>query len=165
MKASVTIFISALWIAVIMGPAGCQNVKVPQQKSHTAQPSFMETWNIYTHCISTESLEPLMVDTLLLKRATNRLQQDEILGLFSPLESFMSPSPVRLAADPRAMTAFCTLKTAETAVENGWNDLAMTLYQSIIKDYSEPAYVYYRDQANAGVGHIRQHMANLPAAP
>jgi hypothetical protein len=165
MKASMTAFVSALWIAVIVGPAGCQNVKVPQQQSHAAPPSFMETWNIYTHCISTESLEPLMVDTLLLKRATNEMQQDETLRLFSPLKSFMSPSPVRLAADPRAMTASCTLKTAETAAENGWNDLAMTLYQSIIKDYSEPAYGYYRDQANAGVGHIRQHMANLPAAP
>jgi hypothetical protein len=164
MKASMTAFVSALWIAVIVGPAGCQNVKVPHQKS-PGPPSFTETWNIYTHCISTESLETLMVDTLLLKRATNRMQQDEILALFSPLESFMSPSPVRLAADPRAMTASCTLKTAETAVENGWNDLAMTLYQSIIKDYSEAAYGYYRDQANAGVGHIRQHMANLPAAP
>jgi hypothetical protein len=165
MKASASAFVSALWIAVIVWPAGCQNVKVPQQKSHAAQPSFMETWNIYTHCISTESLEPLMVDTLLLKRATNEMQQDEILAVFSPLESLMSPSPVRLAADPRAMTASCTLKTAETAVEHGWNDLAMTLYQSIINDYSEPAYVYYRDQANAGVGHIRQDMANLPTAP
>ena len=165
MKASMTAFVSALWIAVIVGPAGCQNVKVPQQQSHAAPPSFMETWNIYTHCISTESLEPLMVDTLLLKRATNEMQQDETLRLFLPLKSFMSPSPVRLAADPRAMTASCSLKTADTAVEHGWNDRAMTLYQSIIKDYSEPAYRYYRDQANAGVGHIRQHMANLPAAP
>jgi len=106
-----------------------------------------------------------MVDTLLLKRATNRMQQDEILGLFSPIQSFVSPSPVRLAADPRAMTASCTLKTAETAAGNGWNDLAITLYQSVIKDYSGPAYVYYREQANTGLTHLLQHMANLPAAP
>lgn len=156
---------SVLWVLMIVGLTSCQSVKVPQQESHTAQPSFMETWRVYTHCASTEGLEPLMVDTLLLKRATNRMQQDEVLGLFSPLQSFISPSPVRLAADPRAMTASCTLKTAETAVKNGWEDLAITLYQSIIKDYSDPAYVYYRDQAKAGLAHTLQHMANLPAEP
>jgi len=161
MKVSVLV----LWVLMIVGLTSCQSVKVPQRESHTAQPSFMETWRIYTHCVDTEGLEPLMVDTLLLKRATNRMQQDEVLGLFSPLQSFISPSPVRLAADPRAMTASCTLKTAETAVKNGWEDLAITLYQSIIKDYSEPAYLYYREQANAGLAHTLQHMANLPATP
>ncbi len=161
MKAS----ISALCVLIIVGLIGCQNVKVAQQETTTAQPSFMETWRVYSHCSSTENLEALMVDTLLLKRATNRMQQDEILGLFSPLQSFVSPSPVRLAADPRAMTASCTLKTAETAVGNGWNDLAITLYQSIIKDYSGPAYVYYRERANTGLTHLLQHMANLPPKP
>lgn len=161
MKASV----STLCIAMLVWLTACQSVKVSQQESRTAQPSFMETWRIYNHCASTEDLEPLMVDTLLLKRATNRMQQDEVLGLFSPLQSLISPSPVRLAADPRAMTASCTLKTAEAAAGNGWNDLAITLYQSIIKDYSDPAYVYYREQANAGLMHTLQHIANLPAAP
>jgi len=154
----------ALCILVIVGLIGCRNVKVAQPETTTTQPSFMETWRVYTHCSSTENLESLMVDTLLLKRATNRMQQDEILGLFSPIQSFVSPSPVRLAADPRAMTASCTLKTAETAAGNGWNDLAITLYQSVIKDYSGPAYVYYREQANTGLTHLLQHMANLPAA-
>lgn len=159
--------VSTLWVVLIvgLGLTSCQSVKVPQHESRTEQPSFMETWRVYSHCASTEGLEPLMVDTLLLKRATNRMQQDEVLGLFSPLQSFISPSPVRLAADPRAMTASCTLKTAETAAGNGWNDLAITLYQSIIKDYSDPAYVYYRDQANARLAHILQQMANVPAAP
>lgn len=157
--------VSGLCVLLIVGLTGCRSVKVAPQEPRSAQPSFMETWRIYTHCSGTENLEALMVDTLLLKRATNRMQQDEILGLFSPLQSFVSPSPVRLAADPRAMTASCTLKTAEVAVANGWNDLAITLYQAIIKDYSGPAYVYYRDQANTGLAHLLQHMANLPAPP
>src|SRR5438477_5905396 len=99
------------FVVMIVWLTGCQSVNVPQRESHTAQPSFMETWRIYTHCASTEGLEPLMVDTLLLKRATNRMQQDEVLGLFSPLQAFISPSPVRLAADTRAMTASFTLIT------------------------------------------------------
>jgi hypothetical protein len=130
-----------------------------------AQPSFMETWRIYNHCTHADNLEALLVDALLLKHATNRMQQDEILALFSPIQSLVAPSPVRLAADPRAMTASCTMKAAETALATGWNDLAVTLYQSIIKDYPGSSYVYYREQAKAWLAHVVQHMANLPTTP
>lgn len=150
-------------IVFAVGLTNCQSIKVPQQDSHSAQPSFMETWRVYNHCTTTEDFEALMVDTLLLKHAINRMQHDEVLALFSPMQSLISPSPVRLAADPRAMTAACTMRTAETALANGWNDLSITLYQSIVKDFSGPSYGYYRAQANAGLTRVLQHLANLPA--
>jgi hypothetical protein len=148
-------------LMLILGFNGCQSVKVSQRDS-APHASFMETWRVYHHCMSTEDLESLMVDTLLLKQAVGRMQQDEVLRLFSPIQSLMSPAPVRLSADPRAMTASCILRAADTALGKGWKDLAATLYESIMKDYSGPSYAYYRQQAGDGLTHILQHMANLP---
>lgn len=156
-------FVSGLGcLLLVLGLLGCQSGKAPQKDPLTPQPSFMESWRLYNHCMSTEDLESLIVDTLLLRQATNRMQQEEVLAIFAPMQPLMSPSPVRLSADPREMTAACMLRTADKAVAKGWKDLAVTLYESIMKQYPGQPYVYYRQQAGDGLIRILQHIANLP---
>ena len=123
----------------------------------------METWKLYDECMNAEDLESLIVDTLLLRQATNRMQKEEALAIFAPMEPLMSPSPVRLSADPREMTAACMLRTADKAVAKGWKDLAVTLYESVMNHYPGQSYVYYRQQAGDSLTRLLQHIANLPS--
>src|ERR671918_2060051 len=70
-------------------------------------------------------------------------QHDPIRPVFRPIERWITPSELRLAADPKAMAVACTLHTGQTALTLGRSDLAAEMFISVIRSYPQAQYAYY----------------------
>jgi hypothetical protein len=132
--------------------AACQWLTPPGASVRTAeQATFMDLWRVYDHCRSAQDPETVLLDALVLQRAVNERSRLDVPRLLRPLRKFMDPTPVRLSADPHAMAASCTLRSAEVAMERGWSDLAMQIYTAMIPAYQAKEYAYYLQQARSGL--------------
>ncbi|MGH9782586.1 MAG: hypothetical protein ACRD88_00230 [Terriglobia bacterium] len=110
----------------------------------------MELWRIYTHCQRSEDPEGLVLDAMRLTRAAETAPS-EPSAVLEPIEQIIEPPPVRLAVDPNAMAAACSLYAARTAMDRGWYDLAITLYRSIIPTAPDAQSNYYVKLAQVGL--------------
>jgi len=117
----------------------------------TERATFMDLWRVYDHCRSTQDPEAVLLDALVLQRAVHERGRVDVPGVLRPLRKFMDPMPARLSADPHAMAASCTLRSAEVAMERGWSDLAMQIYTAMIPAYQSKEYAYYLQQARSGL--------------
>jgi hypothetical protein len=111
-----------------------------------AQPEFMELWRLYTHCRTSDDALSVVRDAVELSQAAETAPT-RLPALLKPMEQYVTPAPNRLAADPRAMAAACTLVAGDAAARMGWNDLAMALYRDLLTRASENEYSYYAAEA------------------
>jgi hypothetical protein len=141
---------------------GCQtssgDVKVD------AQARFSELWKIYTHCRTNDDAEGLLMDAIQLNKAA-QIPPPALPKLLKPVQRFVSASPVRVAADPRAMAAACSLRAGQAALAMGWNELAVELYKSIPLYAAGDDYDYYVRQAQLGLVEARQHQKPIRVVP
>ena len=110
----------------------------------------MELWQIYTHCQTSEDPEGLVVDAMRLDQAAETTPSKPF-PMLEPIDEMVEPPPVRLAVDPNAMAAACSLRAARTAMDRGWYDLAITLYRSIIPTAPDAPSTYYVKRAQVGL--------------
>lgn len=123
--------------------SGCQTGQVPVSSS-----DFMTLWKTYDHCQSSMDLDTMRADVRRLNeeaQISTNATHEPILVLLSPL--LITPSSPRLAADPKAMAAACTLYTGQAALTSGHSDLAIEMFSTVIRTYPRSQYGYYVDRA------------------
>ena len=125
--------------------AGCQTV--PQTTQVLDNSTFMNLWSTYRHCTSGNDLAQLRGDVKALTQATATGFHTSPTNFSVPLPDLLlqhvSAQPTRVAADPRAMVAACSIHTAEVAIEAGKDEVAAELLNGILRSYSQTEYVYY----------------------
>ncbi|MGH7260501.1 MAG: hypothetical protein ACREI9_07440, partial [Nitrospiraceae bacterium] len=85
-------------------------------------------------------------------------QEQPARDLPFPLPDFVKrvvvqPAP-RLAADPKAMAASCSLSTGHVALRAERLDLATDLFRAVLQNHPQPEYAYYVDQARIGLEQV-----------
>ncbi|MGH7232827.1 MAG: hypothetical protein ACREJU_15935 [Nitrospiraceae bacterium] len=151
------------WIICLIGllgvTYGCQRFKAHPDQAVMSQASFIELWKTYTHCRTTEDPQAIFVDAMRLNQVS-RTAQAELPRLLHPVKPFVSDLPTRLAVDPKSMAAACTLRAGQAATAIGWNDLAITLYQSLLRVAGES---YYAKQAQEALAEVPRASSPGPA--
>ena len=156
-----------LLTGLVCGIAGCQPVPPPlkapaanHSESGTKE-TLMELWQVYTHCQTSEDPEGLVIDAMRLNQAAVTTPPKPFPMMLEPIEEIVEPPPVRLAVDPNAMAAACSIRAAHAAMERGWYDLAITLYRSIIPAPPDAQSTYYVERAQVGLAEAINRKALL----
>jgi hypothetical protein len=111
----------------------------------------MSLWNTYTHCQSSTDLEQLQHAASVLREAAQKSLDREtfVLPLPGKLDRFVATPSARLAVDVKAMSAACSLRTAQAAIEDQRIDIARDLLHSILAYHPQSDYAFYSVQAKA----------------
>lgn len=128
--------------------AGCQSAQ-PVRHSVADNGSFMSLWNTYSHCQSSSDFEELKQDAVVLGTAAKRAQSPDsfVLPLPGKLERFVTTPSARLAVDVKAMSAACSLRAGQAAVETRRFDIARELLHGILEYHPQSEYAFYSLQA------------------
>lgn len=133
---------------------GCQSAK-PLEQTASDKTSFMGLWTVYSHCQSAKEFEELTHDAVVLNTSAKRTVNSDgfVLPLPGKLERLVTTPSARLAVDLKAMSAACSLKAGQAAVEAGRFDVAKDLLRGIL-DYPQAEYAFYVLQAKAILSEI-----------
>ena len=129
---------------------GCQSGQ-PVRHSAADNGSFMGLWSVYSHCQSAKEFEDLKHDAVVLSTSANRTVSSDgfILPLPEKLERLVSTPSARLAVDVKAMSAACSLRAGQAAVEARRFDVAKELLKGILEYHPQSDYAFYTVQAKA----------------
>ena len=128
------------------------------------QATFMDVYNVYNHCRTAEDPETLLLDALVLHRVAQGKDAHGLPPVLKPIRKLIDPTPVRFAADPRAMAAACTLRAGDSAMKLGWNDLAIQIFTAMIPAYQAPEFSYYLREARSGLASALEHQSSPPSS-
>ena len=124
------------------------------------QATFMDVWNVYNDCRKGDDPESLLLDALVLHRVAQGKDTPALPPILKPLRKLIDPTPVRLAVDPRAMAAACTLRAGDAALKRGWYDVAMQIFTAMIPAYQAPEFAYYLREARSGLATAIEHQSS-----
>ena len=144
---------TGLLLAVLL-LAGCQSA--PQAaKSDAHNTGFMSLWATYQRCETGSDVEAMQADAIHLTKMAQHpgVGMDTDIPLPQMIRRFVSEPANRLAVDPKAMAAHCSLQTGLVALSAGRHDVADRMFRSVMT-YPEPAYSYYVNRARAGLAVI-----------
>jgi hypothetical protein len=133
---------------------GCQSAQ-PLKQSAADNGSFMGLWKVYSNCQTTTDFEQMKQDAVVLTTSAKRsLSRDSfVLPLPGKLEQLVTTPSARLAVDVKAMSAACSLRAGQAAVESHRIDIAKELLRGIL-EYSQSDYAFYTLQAKALLSEI-----------
>lgn len=103
---------------------------------------FMDVWLTYTHCVTSFDLESTQQDS---SRLRNMSQTETSPKSELPLAN--SQTTTRLAVDPKAMSASCTLHAGDIAAMSGRADIAREMFNAVLTEHAQSIYAYYTQQA------------------
>lgn len=154
MKTFSTMKFAFLAASLLMVLGGCQSMQSPDKPALLDNAAFMSLWDTYRHCQAGVDIDAMHEDVQHLTSAALS-QEQPARDLPFPLPEFVKrvvaqPAP-RLAADPKAMVASCTLATGRAALRAERFDLATGLFQTVLRNHRQPEYAYYADQARIGL--------------
>jgi hypothetical protein len=134
---------------------GCQGFKptVPGELAMEDE-HFLDTWDAYNHCMEGSDIPQMLVHLQILDSAPKPISLDDSpipVPLF--LKKLSSARSSRLAVDPRAMAASCSIHIAEVAQQSADSYMALLTMQSIIENYPEPQYAWYVTKASQAIEH------------
>ena len=134
---------------------GCQSGQ-PVRQSATDNGSFMGLWSVYSHCQSATEFEELKHDAVLLSASAKRTVSSDgfVLPLPGKLERLVTTPSARLAVDVKAMSAACSLRAGQAAVEARRYDVAKELLRGILDYHPQADYAFYTLQAKAILSEI-----------
>ena len=141
---------------VSIGLLGCQGfqLKAPGELAMKDQ-HFLEIWDAYNQCMDGSDFQQMQANLQVLDSAPKPISLDDSpipVPLF--LKTLTSDRSSRLAVDPRAMAASCSIHLAEVAQQSADSYMAFPTFQSIIKNYPEPQYAFYVTKANQAIEHL-----------
>jgi hypothetical protein len=141
--------------------AGCQSTAPVATSGSLDNTSFMNLWTTYRHCETGVDVDAMVVDA---HRLNSIAQQSgpatkEEAPLPKMITRWVSEPANRLAVDPKAMAVSCSLRTGQSALQAGRNDLASEMFQAVLT-YPEGAYPYHATQAREGLAQLNGE-ANL----
>ena len=145
---------------------GCQSGQ-PVRHSPADNGSFMGLWSVYSHCQSAKEFEDLKHDAVVLSTSANRTVSSDgfILPLPEKLERLVSTPSARLAVDVKAMSAACSLRAGQAAVEARRFDVAKELLKGILEYHPQSDYAFYTVQAKALLAEIEPQSVQVSALP
>ena len=146
---------------IVMGFVnGCSMLGVSQKPMHEERSSVMALWKLYSHCASTAFADEKVADAGRLEEAVGILTEEAgaISLLPKTLERMISPQPNRLAVDPRAMAAACSLSAGEAVQSQGDHASAADIFRSILLSYQETEHAYYAVQARIQLGQMARQI-------
>lgn len=143
-------------VSVLVVLGGCQTTQPAGKSTALEHMSFMRLWTTYSECRASTDLDAMRAAVRQLSQAvaTPTSGGDFVLPLPEPIERLVSKPPTRLAVDPKAMAAACTLYTGHAALEVGRNDVAAEMFRSVIDDHPQAEYAYYVKQARLGFAQV-----------
>lgn len=138
--------------SVLVVLAGCQTTQQVGKSTAVENTAFMRLWTTYSECQSSTDLEAMRAAARQLRQAatTPKRSNGFVLPLPKLIARLVSTPPTRLAVDPKAMAAACTLYTGNAALEAGRNDVAAQMFWSVIDGHPQAEYAYYVEQARLG---------------
>jgi hypothetical protein len=133
---------------------GCQSAQTVKQSSDNS--SFMGLWSVYSHCQSAKDFEELKHDAVVLSTSAKRTIASDgfVLPLPGKLERLVTTPSARLAVDVKAMSAACSLRAGQAAIEAGRLDVAKELLKGILDYHPQSDYAFYVLQAKAILSEI-----------
>ena len=146
--------LSIVSVVVVLG--GCQTTQPVAKSTALENTAFMRLWTTYRECRSSSDLNAMRGAARQLNQAaTIRTSgRDFVLPLPKQIERLVSKPPTRLAVDPKAMAAACTLHAGQAAMEAGRNDVAAEMFRSVIDGHPQAEYAYYVEQARLGFAQV-----------
>jgi hypothetical protein len=143
------IFSGLLFLAL----TGCQafQPKFPGELAMEDQ-DFLGIWNAYNQCMTGSDILQLQESLQVLDSAPKPISlNDSPIPVPAFLKNLSSARSSRLAVDPRAMAASCSIHLAEVAQHSADWYTAFQTFQSILDKYPEPQYAFYVTQANQAI--------------
>lgn len=143
--------IIVLLAGLAVGCQSSQSLKQPGEKG-----SFMGLWSVYSHCQSAKDVEELTHDAVVLSTSAKRTVSSDgfVLPLPGKLERLVTTPSARLAVDVKAMSAACSLRAGQAAVEARRFDVAKDLLKGILDYHPQADYAFYALQAKALLSEI-----------
>ena len=141
--------------AITFLAVGCQSAQ-PVKQSLADNGSFMGLWKVYSHCQNASNFKEMTQDAgVLTTSAKHSLSRDSfVLPLPGKLERLVTTPSARLAVDVKAMSAACSLRAGQAAVEANRIDIAKDLLRGILEFYPQSDYAFYTLQAKALLSEI-----------
>jgi hypothetical protein len=144
-------------LGLLLMTMGCQHAPVAPSKATLDNTAFMTTWGTYRHCRAVTDVDAMKADVrALATAATVQAAKADAAG-FVPafVKNLVARPESRLAADPGAMAAACALSTGQAALRVERTDLAMEMFQSVLKNRGQE-YAYYAGQARLGLAAVER---------
>jgi hypothetical protein len=159
MKANYLLLASLTFLAV-----GCQSAQ-PVKQPVGENGSFMSLWSVYSHCQSAKDWEELKHDAVVLGASAKRTVSADgfVLPLPGKLERLVTTPAARLAVDVKAMSAACSLRAGQAAVEARRFDVARELLRGILEYHPQSDYAFYTVQAKAILSEIEPQSVQVSA--
>jgi hypothetical protein len=125
----------------------------------------MGLWSVYSHCQNTKDWEELKHDATILSASAKRTVSGDgfVLPLPGKLERLVTTPSARLAVDVKAMSAACSLRAGQAAVEAGRFDIAKDLLKTILEYHPQSDYAFYSVQARAILSEIDPQSVQVSA--
>ncbi len=156
MRVFANIKFAFLALSLVMVVGGCQSMQLLDKPASLDNAAFMSLWDAYRHCQAGEDVDTMRGDMQRLTRVA--LSQQPTRDLPFPLPDFVkrvvARPALRLAADPKAMAASCTLVTGQVALRTERLDLATDMFKAVLQNHPQPEYAYYVDQARVGLEQV-----------
>jgi hypothetical protein len=144
---------------------GCQSGQPVRTSTIAENGSFMGLWSVYSHCQNTKDWEELKHDATILSASAKRTVSGDgfVLPLPGKLERLVTTPSARLAVDVKAMSAACSLRAGQAAVEAGRFDIAKDLLKTILEYHPQSDYAFYSVQARAILSEIDPQSVQVSA--
>ena len=159
MKLNHLLFASLMFLTL-----GCQSGQ-PVKQGAADNGSFMGLWSVYSHCQNARDWEQLRHDATVLSTSAKRTVSGDgfVLPLPGKLERLVATPSARLAVDVKAMSAACSLRAGQAAVEARQFDVAKELLKTILEFHPQSDYAFYSVQAKAILSEIDPQSVQVSA--
>ncbi len=132
---------------------GCQSLqpKTPGElalKNH----DFIGLWDAYNNCQAGSNFQDIQENLEILQEAPTPISLDDSpIPIPKFIKKLSSVRNSRLAVDPRAMAASCSIHLAEVSRQSLNWEASLRTYQSIIDNFPEPQYAFYVSAASQAI--------------
>ena len=145
-----SLLLAGLFSIALVGCQGFQ-ANTPGELAMEDQ-DFLGIWDAYNHCMAGSDIQEMHANLYTLGSAPRPISLDDSpIPVPKFLKKLSSVRSSRLAVDPRAMAASCSIHLAEVAQHSADWHTALHTFQSIIKNYPEPQYSFYVTKANQAI--------------
>lgn len=142
-------------VITVFAAVGCQSTPAGISVRYD-NVRFMDVWNTYSHCLSTEEFQSAVLDSTKLQEVSQIQASSSGPENFLPAQfkNLIDQSSSRQAVDVHAMAASCSLHAGTLAFSAGEHDLARNQFSQILNSPTQSGYSYYAAQARARLAHL-----------
>ncbi len=148
------IFISLLALGLItISLVGCQSLQVKNPGELAIENhAFISLWDTYNQCLTESNTQEVQRNLAILHSAPKPISLDDSpIPVPKLLKELSSTRNSRLAVDPRAMAASCSIHLGTVAHQSADWDTALRTFQAILENYPEPQYAFYVSKATQAI--------------